>query len=314
MRRTTKVGIWSGALAASLALGLGASLAQGMSLPPVEPVGQDTRPIPSGDSYAFGAYDPHGDFSADKTPVVEGLFLPWEDIDLSSLPLADEYASARGRSLLISMEPWSWDQTKRVSAEDLRRGVLSGKYDGNIAAICTEVGKLKSPTTIRWAQEMESTNPRFTWSNWPPADYIKAYRKVVEICRPLTPGSRYMWSPKGLDNLDPYYPGDDWVDDIGLSVFGLQAYDRGEYGHDRSFAEILAPGYDLVVKYNKPIWVAELGYSGDVNYVSHWARTVLPRDPKFPKLVGVVYFNDKDVVAWPNYGVPNWRVVENTVE
>ena len=311
---TIKAGIREGAFLASLAIAVTGAAAQSISLPSVEPVGQDTRPIAAGDSFAFGVYDPHGDFKDDKLPVIEELFLPWEDIDLSTLAMADDYARARGRSLLISVEPWSWDQNKRVPADDLRRSILSGRFDGNIAAVCSAIGKLSSPTTIRWAQEMESDPPRFTWSNWPPADYITAYRHVVELCRPLTPTSRYMWSPKGTDELDKYYPGHDVVDDIGLSVFGLQGYDRGEFGHERSFAEILKPAYDLVAKYNKPIYVAELGYVGQPSYVSYWARTVLPRDPRFPKLVAIIYFNDKDVVEWPNYGVPNWRVIENTLK
>ncbi|RUX00523.1 beta-mannosidase, partial [Mesorhizobium sp. M8A.F.Ca.ET.059.01.1.1] len=41
---------------------------------------------------AFGSYDPYGDFTNDKTASIEELFLPWEDVDLSTLPLADTYA------------------------------------------------------------------------------------------------------------------------------------------------------------------------------------------------------------------------------
>ncbi|TIQ24341.1 MAG: beta-mannosidase, partial [Mesorhizobium sp.] len=41
---------------------------------------------------AFGSYDPYGDFSNDKSASIEELFLPWEDVDLSTLPLADAYA------------------------------------------------------------------------------------------------------------------------------------------------------------------------------------------------------------------------------
>ena len=73
---------------------------------------------------------------------------------------------------------------------------------------------------------------------------------------------KFMWSPKGLPGLEKYYPGDTYVDFIGLSVFGLQPYDRDNFGHDRDFAAALKPGYDLVAKFNKPICVAELGYVG----------------------------------------------------
>jgi beta-mannanase len=296
--------------AALLCLGVSASatLSQDDSPP------TDNRPIPYPGSWGFGAYDPGGDFSNDPTPVIEHLFLPWEDIDLSTLPAADSYARQRGRVLLITIEPWSWDQKKRVPVAVLQAGMASGKYDGNIQAVCGAIGKLQAPVTIRWAQEMEDTIGRFTWADWPPAEYIKAYQHVVDLCRPLAPKARYMWSPKGLDNLDKYYPGDAYVDDIGLSVFGLQKYDNDHFGHDRTFAEILKPGYLLVLKFKKPIYVAELGYVGDANYVSNWAHTVLKPDPQFGELVAVVYFDDKEVWPWlGNYGLPDWKVKENIV-
>lgn len=58
------------------------------------------------------------------------------------------------------------------------------------------------------------------------------------------------------------YPGNDVVDLIGLSVFGLEQYDRDKTGRDQTFAEHLAPGYARVAAYGKPIMVAELGYEG----------------------------------------------------
>jgi endoglucanase len=161
---------------------------------------------------------------------------------------------------------------------------------------------------------MEVTNGRFAWSGWEPEAFKAAYRKFVGECRAIAPNVAFMWSPKGLPNLAEYYPGDDVVDLVGLSIFGLQAYDQGEFGHNRTFAEILKPAYDEAVKLGRPIWVAELGYVGDRAYVEYWAKTVEQLYPQFPKLAAVVYFNDKEVYPWPkNYGLPNWRVNSNIV-
>jgi beta-mannanase len=272
----------------------------------------DGRPVAGSDPWKLGVYDPNGDFTNDAIPAIEHLFLPWEDVELSTLAIADDYASARGRSLLVTIEPWTWDQRRRLQPADLRSGVFSGVYDGNIAAVCTEIGRLGGTVQVRWAQEMEDANGRFIWANWSPSDYIAAYRKFVTGCRVHAPRARFMWSPKGLPNLAEYYPGDDVVDDIGLSVFGLQAYDQDNFGRDRTFAEYLKPGYDLVLPFNKPIYVAELAYVGKEPYVRAWARDVLARDPQFDRLVGVVYFDDQEVWPWFDpYGLPNWRVTDN---
>ncbi|MGO7845417.1 glycosyl hydrolase family 5, partial [Rhizobium johnstonii] len=74
------------------------------------------------------------------------------------------------------------------------------------------------------------------------------------------PGTELMWSPKGEPGLQAYYPGDDYVDLVGLSVLGLQRYDELAYNGHRTFSEELKQGYDLVAGYGKPIWVEELGY------------------------------------------------------
>lgn len=271
----------------------------------------DKRPIVHPGQVKFGAYDPHGDFSEQKDVTTEHLFLPWEDVDLATLGVADAYAQARGRTLLITVEPWSWDVNWRVTSDELRQRVLRGEYDAAMTAIAVEIAKLKSPVIVRWGQEMEDTNGRFSWAGWAPQDYITAYKRMMDIVRKEAPGIKIMWSPKGMTGLNAYYPGDDYADLVGLSVFGLEGYDERAYGAPRTFSEALKQGYDLVSGYDKPIWVAELGYEGSETYMKPWIETVTLNQEEFPKLTDVVYFNDRDVHSWPfDLGRPNWRVVE----
>lgn len=290
-----------------------------LALTPAMALGQDSnqadgRPIKPAGGLALGVYDPNATFSTDNDVSVEHLFLPWEDVDLTTLAIADDYARSRGRTLLVTIEPWTWAEEKRTLSSPLLQGIMDGAYDTNIAAICGELGKFSTPTTIRWAQEMEDNTGRFPWAGWTPDDYKAAYRKFVSECRELAPNAKFMWSPKGLANLADFYPGDDVVDEVGLSVFGLQQYDNDKFGHDRTFAEILKPGYDLALQFNKPIYVAELGYVGSAAYVANWARETLQPVPAFPELTGASYFNDKEVAPWPDgYGLPDWRVTNNTL-
>src|SRR5689334_11571075 len=79
----------------------------------------DKRPAIHADGIKFGAYDPHGDFGAQQSVTTEHLFLPWEDVDLETLRVADAYALARGRNLLITIEPWSWDVDWRLTSDEL---------------------------------------------------------------------------------------------------------------------------------------------------------------------------------------------------
>lgn len=272
----------------------------------------DKRPVLHEGGAKCGCYDPYGDFSSEKKVSTEHLFLPWEDVELGGLGAADEYAQARGRNILITVEPWSWDKDWNVTPAELRKSILSGEKDANMRAICAAVANFKSPLVIRWAQEMENPSGRFTWANWRPKDYIKAYLRMVTIIREMLPKAQIMWSPKGEKTLKAYYPGDENVDIVGLSVFGLEANDKLHDGKPHTFAELLKPGYERVAGFNKPVWVAELGYEGGCDYLAKWVEDVTKKSDEFPALQQVVYFNDKEVWEWPHgLGLPDWRVVRD---
>ncbi len=257
----------------------------------------------------FGVYDPEGRFSTDVEVTIEHLFLPWEDVFLPSLIDADAYALERGRSVLVTIEPWTWNRSERNNPVTLLNGINSGAYDQYMSSICAVLNLFESPVTVRWAQEMEDESGQFIWADWEPANYIAAYRRMVDVCRANAPNLNYMWSPLGFEGLEVYYPGDEYVDIIGLSVFGLQAWERDILGEEQTFVDILGPRYNRVVGFDKPIVVAELGYVGDADYVAQWDATVRQIYAMFPNLVAVVYFNQPEVYPWPDgYGMPNWEV------
>lgn len=257
----------------------------------------------------FGVYDPDGDFASDGEVVIEELFLPWEDVYLQALYDADEYAQERNRSLLVTVEPWTWSRSERNTARYLQQGIENGTYDPNMKAICDIFATLKSPVTLRWAHEMEDKSGQFIWADWEPETYISAFHRMIDLCRASAPNINIMWSPLGYENMDDYYPGDDYVDLVGLSVFGLQAWDQYKFGHDQTFDEIFAPRYERAAKYGKPVVVAELGYVGKEGYVKNWENSVRQVKEQYPSLVGVVYFNYPEVYPWPEgFGLPDWRV------
>jgi endoglucanase len=163
--------------------------------------------------------------------------------------------------------------------------------------------------TFRWGHEMEDDRGQFTWANWSPEAYIAAFRRVIDLCRSVAPDISVMWSPLGEEEMQAYWPGEAYVDLVGLSVFGYQPADRAWFGRDRTFSEILEPRYARAVPFGRPIVVAELGYSGTADYVDAWEAEVRQVGARFPDLVGVVLFNYPEVYPWPDgLGQPDWRV------
>jgi endoglucanase len=269
---------------------------------------------PPGD-LPFGAYDPAGEYSDDSDLTIEHIFLPWEDVSLESLIDADGYAAERNRALIITVEPWTWTRDQRNTAEFLRLGISQGYYDANMRNICAIIGTLQSPVSVRWGHEMETKDGQFIWSDWEPETYIAAYRRMIDICRVEAPDANFIWSPVGQDNANEYYPGDDYVDLVGLSIFGLQPYEEATEGRSLSYQEVLEERYARVAGFGKPVVVAEVGFSGSAEYVAEWDSSIRADQPDMPQLVGVVYFNQAEVYPWPdNFGLPDWTPANRVIE
>lgn len=263
----------------------------------------------------FGVYDPYGDFADDPDVAIEHLFLPWEDVFLPSLQDADEYALERGRAVLVTIEPWTWTRSERNTPQNLMEGLLSGRYDLNMRTICEELNRFSSPVTIRWGHEMEDESGQFIWANWYPETYIAAYRRMVDLCRGVTDKFDYMWSPLGFEDLADYYPGDDYVDVVGVSVFGYEPWEQAVLGSPRDYLDIFTPRYERASAFGKPVVVAEIGYSGSAGYVDQWENMIRQIYEQFPALRAVIYFNQKEVYPWPDgFGLPDWRVRDRVID
>ncbi|WP_135448860.1 MULTISPECIES: glycoside hydrolase family 26 protein [Tabrizicola] len=268
---------------------------------------------PPGD-LPFGVYDPDGQFQADTQVTIEHVFLPWEDVNLSSLLDVDQYALARNRALLITIEPWTWTRSERNTARFLRDGIRAGYYDANMRSICSVIGTLQSPISVRWGHEMDYDEGHFIWAGWRPEDYIAAYRRMIDICRDEAPNINVVWSPLGLENATEYYPGDDYVDIVGMSIFGLEPWEEKVLGGAKTFEDWLTERYDRLKGFGKPILVAEVGYSGREAYVNLWENQVRQTRPNMPLLIGSVYFNQPEVYPWRDgFGLPDWRVDKRTL-
>lgn len=263
----------------------------------------------------FGAYDPEGFFTSDTEVSIEHVFLPWEDVNLTTLVDADLYALERKRALLITVEPWTWTRDERNTADFLWNGIQQGYYDANMRGVCSVIATLQSPVSVRWAHEMETDDGQFIWSAWKPENYIIAFKRMIDICRQEAPKVNVVWSPIGLENASDYYPGDDYVDLVGLSIFGYEPWDLAILGRQQTYPELLNQRYDEVKGFGKPMFVAEVGYSGSAAYVAAWEAEVRKDRPELTQLVGAAYFNQREVYAWPDgFGLPDWRVEYRVIE
>ena len=230
--------------------------------------------------------------------------MPQSDPGLMAATLAKADSQ---RIPLITVEPFA--ATSDTTTPVLQQ-VASGQLDDELIQLADVVRDDGPPTVlIRWAQEMDLTL-LYPWSSNDPALYQAAFRHVVEVFRAEgATNVQWVWSPAGQGNALAYYPGDDVVDYVGLTVLGDAGWDA-ELGYQQrqSMADILRPRYVAVEAAHKPVLIAELGVSGTAAEQTAWLSDGARALADFPLLQGIVYFNANNAENnWRNTQ-PDWRL------
>jgi hypothetical protein len=137
--------------------------------------------------------------------------------------------------------------------------ILSGDSDDLIAAAARRIRDLDRPVLMRWGWEM---NGRwYEWSGFQngrdPEGYVKCYKHIRNIFDDEGAARvSWVWSPNWnsappdeWNRMDAYYPGDKYVDWVGVSGYNL---------NQESPATLFDPVYR---KYSsrKPIMITEVG-------------------------------------------------------
>jgi cellulose synthase (UDP-forming) len=158
---------------------------------------------------------------------------------------------------------------------------------------------------------MENVTGRYPWASKNAALYREAYRHFVTASRLSAGNIGYVWSPVGDKGLERYWPGEQYVDYVGLSVFEFPAFDQAYYHQaTRSFHDQMTEKYARVAKYQMPIVISECGVTGSKEYQLSWLSGALQDLGNYPLLKALIYFNAKDTPgAWgKEYATPDWRI------
>lgn len=177
------------------------------------------------------------------------------------------------------------------------------------------------PVFLRFAGEMNGE-----WVPWSgnPKKYIEKFRLIHDIMEKEAPNVAMVWSPNFLPrhNIDQYYPGDKYVDWVGLSLYTIP-YSHGKEVPGGNPMDYLKPIY---AKYShKPMMVSEgavshYSYEQKKDY-SKWAAgqignmyAFLPK--MYPQIKAITYFNlDKKSTTYDNsnnnYDLGDSKIVED---
>jgi len=258
-------------------------------------------PVPLPSPIAWGVYDPKG--ILDDTPVLslQHEFVNW--LEPERLSQALETARELGRFPLISLEPWPKD-----NPQTLLEDINTAKYD-NIIRKNARIIKSVSPqkVLVRWGHEMELTG-LYPWAQNNPQAYISAYRQVVNIFREEgVENVLWVWSPAGNQGAEEFWPGEKYVDFIGITILADENWDhQAGFSSLRSFETLLNEKYRLSQNYGKPLIIAELGVSVCLQRQT-WLKEAKSSLSYFPQLIAIAYFNAPNTHIVEGYQ-PQWTI------
>lgn len=263
---------------------------------------------------ALGIYDPKGDFKSATSILLDHHFVTWRLDNTFELDAALQQAKDANRIPLITLEPWAWNW-EGMTRETLLWDIVAGKYDATLHQIFLTLKK-EAPQKIllRWAHEMEMVD-QYPWSKREANDYVAAYHHVVGVARQMeVTNVLWVWSPAGNQEAKYYFPGDAYVDYVGVSIYATKAWNWYETTRLRPFQELMAEKYWVARRYQKPMIVAEVGVDGTDAEQSQWLAQMVTHLNQFPQVRGIVYFNQIQPEIVPlTIGQPNWELKPNSV-
>ncbi|MET0765648.1 MAG: glycosyl hydrolase [Blastococcus sp.] len=198
--------------------------------------------------------------------------------------------SDSGRLPMMTWEPWN-HTTPSANPYSLQ-AIASGEFDAYLSAQGKALAAVGAPVAVRFAHEMNGS-----WYQWgqgvngnTAADYVAAYRHVHDVVTAAgATNVVWVWSPITVISrpnvpLAPLYPGDGYVDWLGLSVYFSNP--GATYAADipstlREFDRI-AP--------TKPIYVAETSVLPGANRPA-MIHDLISGLLTIPNLVGLTWFN-----------------------
>lgn len=263
---------------------------------------------------------------ANRTSPCDNNYLPGE-VDSGVGHPAPTPGPVGGRAVMITWEPLPILSNPGPADYD---NILSGQYDDLITKCAQQLKAWSNKTfLLRFMHEMNI--PDAAW--WAGHSYNQkpdgtgdtekfklAWRHVWQIFRDQgVPNVQWVWSPNygsspnvAWNNLHNYYPGDQYVDWIGLSGYNWMAEGPGFQSFSDLYAGVLA---DLQCRYARPIILAEIGSApyGGTQYnppnKEGWIADALGRLQTYPLVRAVSWFND---FAYHSTAHADFRIWTNT--
>lgn len=174
-----------------------------------------------------------------------------------------------------------------------------------ITKYAEELRDLGVPVFLRYASEM---NGKWVPWNGNPSLYIEKWKMVHDIMEQIAPNVAMVWSPSEmpLDQVDAYYPGDAYVDWVGISIYSAQ-FENGDITKPTDRRNPLESLDYIYNKYasRKPIMISEYAASHEAGFAPNKQDT-----SKFA-MAKMTYFYESIKTKYPRVKCIQWYSANN---
>ncbi len=232
-------------------------------------------------------------------------------------------ADSKNRALMIALNyPKEGTTVNEINA---------GYHNSNIKSTLTYLATLDSPVFLRIGAEMNVWTIRTE-----PQAFINSYIKIAKMAREIAPNIALVFSVNSVgsygDDMSLYYPGDEYVDWVGVSLYynkymnAATCEDIGDFSSMYfgigDWAEPVASVAEAVELWGdrKPIMITE-GGAGNYNRaknmdLSEYAADKITRAYRtlnmvFPQIKGLIYFDTKTEDSHYIYSLDNSKQAQN---
>ena len=252
-----------------------------------------------------------------KAPSSLGFFAYWDH----DYP-ANKVTASWDHDALPVMTWMSERQDKVQDSSYSISHILAGDWDNYLYNYAGEIVRTGLPVVIRFDHEMNGnwygwSAGETAWNN-SPSKYVAMWRHVWNIFQQVGANSDviWLWSPNRVDSITGQtgtssiaddYPGDQYVDWVGASVYWRYATTPTDFAS--SFGRTIS---QLKAVTSKPLFFAEIGATQTYNNVDvtagkeAWIHNTLRAFLADPDIVGFSWF-DNYVSTPANPSVNDWR-------
>ena len=183
--------------------------------------------------------------------------------------------------------------------------ILLGKHDDFIDSLIADIKNFGHPVLMRLFNEMNGD-----WCNYSayhtsrdPDVYIRLYHYIVDKFNAAgVDNVIWIWNPneRSYPNFlwnceELYYPGNNYVDVVGLTGYNNGTYYESVGEKWRTFDEIYSAIYPkALVLYNKPLMITEFSCSSIGGDKVVWVRDMFESLPNYPMIKAAVWWSGCD--------------------